>query len=133
MGRRLIIDTSVLIALGRAGTRIPEGLRGDDEIAIAAVTRAELLVGVRLAPTEEVSESRRTKIQRMLANVEVLDYTSTTAEHHAALLAHTRETGTPRGAHDLIIAAHAREGSRVVLTRDAKARFIDLPGVWVAP
>jgi len=36
---------------------------------------------------------------------------------------------TPRGAHDLIIAAHAAESGRLVLTRDDKARFGDLPGV----
>jgi tRNA(fMet)-specific endonuclease VapC len=38
-------------------------------------------------------------------------------------------SGTPRGAHDLIIAAHAAETGRLVLSRSAKARFGDLPGV----
>nr|WP_235433731.1 MULTISPECIES: hypothetical protein [Protofrankia] len=32
-------------------------------------------------------------------------------------------------AHDLIIAAHAAETGRIVLSRDVKARFTDLPGV----
>jgi predicted nucleic acid-binding protein len=35
----------------------------------------------------------------------------------------------PRGAHDLIIAAHALQTERIVLTFDAKARLRDLPGV----
>ena len=35
----------------------------------------------------------------------------------------------PRGAHDLIIAAHAAETGRTILSRDAKARFGDLAGV----
>jgi len=47
----------------------------------------------------------------------------------ARLLAHVRRSGSPRGAHDLIIAAHAAETGRLVLARDAKARFGDLPGV----
>jgi len=34
-----------------------------------------------------------------------------------------------RGAHDLIIAAHALQTERTVLTFGAKARFGDLPGV----
>ena len=59
----------------------------------------------------------------------MLDYTQITAPHHARLLAHVRKSGTPRGAHDLIIAAHAAESGRLVLTRDDKARFGDLPGV----
>ena len=45
------------------------------------------------------------------------------------LLAHVRRSGSPRGAHDLIIAAHAVETGRLLLTRDAKARFSDLPGI----
>jgi tRNA(fMet)-specific endonuclease VapC len=51
------------------------------------------------------------------------------AAHHARLLAHVRRSGSPRGARDLIIAAHAAETGRLVLTRDAKARFGDLPGI----
>lgn len=61
--------------------------------------------------------------------LDVLDYTPATAAHHARLLAHVRKSGSPRGAHDLIIAAHAAETGRLVLTRDAKARFGDLPGI----
>ncbi len=38
-------------------------------------------------------------------------------------------TGSTGGAHDLIIAAHALQSDRTVLTFDAKARFGDLPGV----
>jgi predicted nucleic acid-binding protein len=38
--------------------------------------------------------------------------------------------GTPRGAHDLIIAATARATSRTVVTSD-RTGFIDLPGVNV--
>ena len=64
--------------------------------------------------------------------VDVLDYTDTTAAHHARLIAHVRRTGTPRGAHDLIIAAHAAETGRIVISLDAAARFGDLPAVVAA-
>jgi predicted nucleic acid-binding protein len=40
--------------------------------------------------------------------------------------------GRPRSAHDLVIAAHALQTDRTVLTFDAKARFGDLPGLRVA-
>jgi predicted nucleic acid-binding protein len=66
---------------------------------------------------------------RPLSAVDVLDYTQVTAANHARLLAHVRRTGTPRGAHDMIIAAHAPETGRTIVSRDAKARFDDLPGV----
>jgi tRNA(fMet)-specific endonuclease VapC len=63
-------------------------------------------------------------------NVTVVShYTQATAAHHGRLLAHVRRSGFPRGAYDLIIAAHAAETGRMILSRDAKARFGDLPGV----
>ncbi|HLQ54584.1 MAG TPA: hypothetical protein VK162_09950 [Streptosporangiaceae bacterium] len=65
----------------------------------------------------------------MTSAVDVLDYTEATAAYHARLIAHARRTGTPRGAHDLIIAAHALQSDRIILAFDAKARFGDLPGV----
>jgi tRNA(fMet)-specific endonuclease VapC len=44
-------------------------------------------------------------------------------------MAHVRRTGTPRGAHGLIIAAHALHTGRTILSLDARARFAGLPGV----
>ena len=61
--------------------------------------------------------------------LDVLDYTQATAAHHGRLLAHVGRSGSPRGAHDLIIAAHAAQTGRTILSRDAKARFGALPGV----
>jgi tRNA(fMet)-specific endonuclease VapC len=48
----------------------------------------------------------------MTSVVGVLDYTDTTAAHHARLIAYARRVGVPSGAHDLIIAAHAVETGR---------------------
>jgi tRNA(fMet)-specific endonuclease VapC len=61
--------------------------------------------------------------------VDVLDYTQATAAYQGRLLAHVRRSGTPRGAHDLIIAAHAVQTGGTIPSRGAKARFGDLPGV----
>jgi predicted nucleic acid-binding protein len=61
--------------------------------------------------------------------VDVLDYTEATAVDHARLMAHARRTGTTRGAHDLVIAAHAVQTGRTILSHDARARFADLPGI----
>lgn len=131
MGRRLIVDTNVLVAIER-GRDAGLGLRDDDEIVIAAITQAELRVGVLLAVDAEVGATRQEAVATMLDALDVLDYTPRTADHHAELLAHTRRTGTPRGAHDLIIAAHAAETGRGILSRDTTARFGDLPGVRTA-
>ncbi|MDY7085999.1 MAG: PIN domain-containing protein [Actinomycetota bacterium] len=127
MGRRLILDTNVLIAYER-GT-IDRSALDNDELAVAAITIAEYRVGIELADTVERAASRARALAAIESVVDVLAYTDTTAVHHARLIAHVRRTGAPRGAHDLIIAAHAAEAGRTVLTRDLKARFAGLPGV----
>jgi tRNA(fMet)-specific endonuclease VapC len=127
VGRRLILDTNVLIAYER-GT-IDRSALDDDELAIASVSVAEYRVGIELADTAERAAERARALTAITSAVEVLDYTEVTAAQHGRLLAYVRRSGTPRGAHDLIIAAHAAQTGRTVLSRDAKARFGDLPGV----
>ena len=130
MGRRLILDTNVLIAYER-GT-IDRTVLDEDELAIAAITVAEYRVGIELADSAERAADRARALAAITAVVDVLDYTETTAAHHGRLLAYVRRSGTARGAHDLLIAAHAAESGRTILSRDAKARFGDLPGVTAA-
>ena len=127
MGRRLILDTNVVIAYER-GT-IDRSALDDDELAIAAVSVAEYRVGIEMADTAERAADRARALAVITSAVEVLDYTQATATHHGRLLAHVRRTGAPRAAHDLIIAAHGAETGRIILSRDAKARFSELPGV----
>lgn len=54
----------------------------------------------------------------MVAVVPVISYDLSVAIAHARLLVATRKAGRPRGAHDLIIAATAVAGGRVVVTAD---------------
>ena len=128
MARRLILDTAVLIRAER-DNRPPIGeLEDDDDVAIAAITVAELHTGVELAATRHRA-SREGFVQSVLALIPVEAYTDQTARGHAALLAYCHRTGTPRGAHDLIIAATALATGRTILTTDRRAGFADLPGV----
>jgi tRNA(fMet)-specific endonuclease VapC len=130
VGRRLILDTNVLIAYER-GT-INREVLDDDELAIGALSIAEYRVGIELADTASRAADRSRALAAIMSVVDVLDYTETTAAHYARLLAHVRRVGQPRGAHDLIIAAHAVETARTVLSLDTKARFGGLPGVIAA-
>lgn len=127
MGRRLILDTNVLIAYER-GT-IDRGALDDDELAVAVVSIAEYRVGIELADTAQRAADRARALAAIASAIDILDYNEATAAHHARLIAHVRKIGKPRGAHDLIIASHAVETDRAVLSRDAAARFGDLPGV----
>ena len=127
MGRRVILDTNVLIDYERGA--LDRAALDDDELAIAAITVAEYRTGIELAETAERAAARSRALAAMVGALDVLEYTEATAAHHARLIAHVRRSGRSRGAHDLIIAAHAAQTGRVLLSRDALARFADLPGV----
>ena len=127
MGRRLILATNVIISYER-GT-IDRSAFDEDDLSVAAITIAEYRVGIEMADSAARAAERSRALAAVTENVEVLEYTESTAAHHAALIAHTRRGGIPRGKHDLIIAAHAAQTGRTVVSRDAKARFGDLPGV----
>lgn len=128
MARRLILDTGVLIRVERGRARLDRALRDDDDVVMAAITAAELLVGVELAEGDRRA-ARSAYVDDLLATIPVEDYTLEVAVAHSRLLAHARRTGRSLGAHDLIIAATAAAAGRTVLTADAAARFGDLPGV----
>ncbi len=127
MARRLILDTTTLIAYERQTFDI--SVLDDDDLAIAAVTVAEFRTGVELARTAEQAVTRARVLDNITQAITVLDYTDRTAAEHARLLAHVRRAGVPRGAHDLIIAAHAAEHGRAIFSLDARAKFVDLPAV----
>jgi tRNA(fMet)-specific endonuclease VapC len=125
----LLLDTTFLIDAERSGSYLEGVLADDDDVAIAAITVAELLVGVRLASGRRMTE-RAAFAEDVVSTLPIVAYDLAVAQDHSELLAVVRQTGRPRGAHDLIIAATARSSSRVVVTADAAA-FEGLPGVTV--
>jgi tRNA(fMet)-specific endonuclease VapC len=124
---RLILDTSALIWLERGRADRADVLPGDADVAICAVTAAELLVGVELAD-DRYRDGRSELVEGAIERVEIIAFDLDVARHHAALLAHVRRAGQPRGAHDLQIAATAQATGRTIITGDATA-FDGLPGV----
>ena len=94
---------------------------------MAAITLAELLVGVELSKGK-TKVSRQGLVDEIVASVPIVDYDLSVSRAHSQLLVAVRQQGRPRGAHDLIIAASALSSNRVVVTADQTA-FTDLPGV----
>lgn len=126
---RLILDTTLFIDAERRGRQLNRLIADEDDVAIAAVTAAELLAGVELAD-DAWRPGRASFVRSVLDTVPIEDYDVQVARVHATLLAHVRRTGKPRGAHDLIIAATAAARDRLVVSNDSIA-FADLPGVSV--
>jgi len=120
-----------LVDAERAGSDLDRVIRDEDDVAIAAITVAELSVGVELAEGR-TRRNRSDFLDGVLEAVPVIDYDLEVARAHARLLVAVRRRGRPRGAHDLVIAATAVASDRVVVTADAGA-FDDLPDVMVQP
>ena len=126
---RLILDTTVFIDAERRGRHLDRLIADEDDVAIAAVTAAELLVGVELADDRR-RPARAAFVRSVLDTVPIEDYDLQVARIHATLLAHVKRTGRPRGAHDLVVAATAAARDRLVVSTDNPA-FADLPGVAI--
>lgn len=126
---RLLFDTTFLIDAERTGDDLDDVIDDGDDVAIAAVTIAELRVGALLANGRRKA-ARSAYVDDVIATIPVLGYDVEVAEAHAELLLEVRSQGRPRGAHDLIIAATAKAFDRTVISADRTA-FGDLSGVEV--
>jgi predicted nucleic acid-binding protein len=125
---QLLLDTTFLIDVER-GVDLADVIADEDDVAIAAITIAELRIGVLLADSRR-RRVRASYVDEIIDVIPIIPYDLRVADAHSQLLVAVREQGRPRGAHDLIIAATARSTARVVLTADARA-FADLPDVDV--
>jgi tRNA(fMet)-specific endonuclease VapC len=119
-----------LVDAERGGDALDEAIGDSDDVAVAAITVAELRVGVQLAKGRR-RDKRERFVAAVLDAVSIEPYDLEVAEAHAVLLAHVRRVGTPRGAHDVIIAATARAQERQVVSLD-RSGFAELPGVSLA-
>lgn len=125
----MLLDTNVLIEAERTSIDLDALIADDDEPAVAAITIAELGVGVEMA-TGRRRRARSEFLDDLIDNLPIIQYDLSVARAHTDLLVAVRALGRPRGAHDLIIAATALATGRIVVTSDRHG-FDDLPGVEV--
>ncbi len=125
----MLLDTNVLIEAERTSIDLDALIADDDEPAVAAITIAELGVGVEMA-TGRRRRARSEFLDDLIDNLPIIQYDLGVARAHTDLLVAVRTLGRPRGAHDLIIAATALATGRIVVTSDRHG-FDDLPGVEV--
>ena len=113
----------------RSGTGLEDLIADDDEVAVAAITIAELLVGVHLADRRHRS-ARTSFVDDITDVIPIVNYDAVVAASHADLLVAVRRQGRPRGAHDLIIASTAKATQREIVSADRSA-YDGLPGITV--
>ena len=132
----LILDSSVIIAAERKGQTVEQLLTsigqafGEVEIAISAVTLAELVHGVARANTPEIRHSRRSFIDELKKHVPVHPVTDTTAEVAGQISGEQAAKGITLPADDLLIGASAIEQGYAVATLNTR-HFEKIPGLRV--
>ena len=128
----LLVDTSVFVECERSGREASDEIArlfGEAD-ALAAITAAELLVGVLFATPGSRREARRSLVEAVLARTPVIRFDLAMARVHAQLTADLRRAGRPIGTHDIQIAATAIVGRHTVLTANVRD-FDRIPGLSV--
>ena len=114
----LLIDTSLFIALERAGVPLSALLDqvGSQPVAISAITASEILHGVHRADSALRRGRRERFVEAVLETVPVLPFTLEVARIHAQIWADLEMRGQTIGANDIVIAATALAHNLTVLT-----------------
>src|SRR5438128_5873571 len=113
----LMVDTNVFIRFEKSGKAIDSSpWEQSEKVYASVVSVSELLMGVHRANTEERRQRRSVFVEAIIARVSVLDFTIGSARVHAELYAELAKKGQMIGAHDLMIAATARQHDLSILT-----------------
>lgn len=103
----VVFDTSVLIGLERASSRIDKFILGreGESFGISAITVSELLHGVHRADSEKRRIIRAASVEKIIEVFPVFPFDLSAARIYAGIWASLAKRGKNVGAHDLIIAA----------------------------
>jgi predicted nucleic acid-binding protein len=128
----ILVDSNVFIGLERRGLRIADLPRiGPDEpAALASITAAELLIGVRRSAPSPRTTTRSAFVQAICQTLPVLPFDLVAARVHAQLWSDLASAGTLIGPHDLLIAATAVSAGYAILT-DNTREFGRIPDLVV--
>jgi tRNA(fMet)-specific endonuclease VapC len=124
-----LLDTDVCIAILRGDPHVVERVRMESpaDVAIAAMTEAELRYGALRSRDPEAGEAR---IEALLsAPIEVLAFDRAAARHYAEVRHALR--ATPIGNPDLVIAGTALANGLTLVTGNVR-EFSRVPGLDVA-
>jgi tRNA(fMet)-specific endonuclease VapC len=101
---------------------------GNDALAISTVVLAELYYG---AARHTKSIIIRKEINNFVARLTVIPWDEVAADHYGLIRTTLEKQGTPIGAMDMMIAAHARSCKATLVSNNIK-HFKKIPGLLLA-
>ena len=132
----LILDSSIIVTAERRRDTPAQLLRriqlqaGDQEVAISTIGLTEIVHAVFRAPSIPMRLRRETFIHDLLAYMEVLPYTRSTAWLAGRIDGEQRSVGITIPSMDLLIGASALEIGYAVVTANPR-HFHMIPGLRV--
>jgi tRNA(fMet)-specific endonuclease VapC len=122
-----MLDTNICIYVIR---NRPAALRERfDQLAealcISTITLGELLYGVEKSARRNQNFQA---VEQFTARLEVLPFAARAATHFGQIRAELTRVGTPCGAYDMLIAAHARSEGLMLVTNNVR-EFQRMPGL----
>src|SRR5262245_6130668 len=125
-----LLDTSIVSHL----VRQPQGpvaariaAVGEDNVLTSIVVACELRYGAAKRGSRKLTR----QVEAVLGAITILPLEAGADGHYAAIRTALEKKGTPIGAHDMLIAAHARAVDAICVT-DNVAEFKRVPGRQVA-
>ncbi len=131
MSSSVILDTSVLIAVERGQLQLENVISPDENYLLPTVALAEFQAGIEGVKNPKYKELALRDIEIWKSHCIVKRFGEAEANEFAKLSAASKHTGKTRTQFDLAIAAHALVENAIILTRDSRAAFHELPGVQV--
>jgi tRNA(fMet)-specific endonuclease VapC len=98
-----------------------------EQLCISVVTYAELIYGVARSSSKRVN---RPIIEDFVRHLDVMDWDTEAADQYGVIRAELEAAGTPIGAMDMMIAAHAKSIKAVLVTNNQK-HFSKVKGLKV--
>lgn len=133
---RYLLDTNIVSYFVKGTSaglvkRMQAGVDAQD-IAISAVTRAELRYGLEMM---DPSDRRRRRVDLLITELPALPWRIDAADEFGRIRAHLRRNGAPIGEFDTLIAAHALSEKLILVTHNTR-HFEHVPGLvledWMA-
>jgi tRNA(fMet)-specific endonuclease VapC len=117
---KYMLDTNICVYLiKRKPENVLEKLHAKmvDGVAISAITLAELMHGVEASA---YPKENTLALNQFLSIVGILPFDDEAAAEYGKICATLRRRGTPIGAMDMLIAAHARAKGLIIVTNNVR-------------
>lgn len=124
MSARLMLDTNAVSAIVKDRAKTLSAILSERQSCISVINEAELRFGlVRRA----INADLRRIVENYLATVDILPWTSASAQRYSLLRAELDALGKPLAPMDLLIASHAMAENCTLVSADRA--FAQVPGL----